>query len=153
MPTCCLLSRENILGWLEQSGLEYVPLNDPPSSYEYGVVIKQGNVAILWHKNDEVVELQSTPTFNDEIAKSFFDLNDTSRDNVVCKLREKILSLDIRHNIVTSEKKRLFGFTLRIYLPKTLSKIDLLNAYGKINEIRDVAGQYIFPIMMEGITL
>lgn len=147
------MSRENILGWLEQSGLEYVPLKDPPSNYEYGVVIKQGNVAVLWHKNDEVVELQSTPTFNDQITASFFDLNDASRDNVVCKLREKILSLDIRHNIVASEKERLFGFTLRIYLPKTLSKIDLLNAHGRINEIRDVVGQYISPIMVQGITL
>ena len=147
------MSRENILEWLEQSGLEYVPLNDPPPGYEYGVVIKQGRVAVLWHKNDEVVELQSTPTFNDEITKSFFDLNEASRDNVVCKLREKILGLNIRHNIVASEKEHLFGFTLRIYLPKTLSKIDLLNAHGRINEIRDVVGQYIPPIMTEGITL
>ena len=58
-----------------------------------------------------------------------------------------------RHNIVASEKERLFGFTLRIYLPKTLSKIDLLNEYGRINEILNVVGQYISPIMMEGITL
>ena len=42
---------------------------------------------------------------------------------------------------------------MRIYLPKTLSKIDLLNAHGRISEIRDVVGQYIPPIMTEGITL
>lgn len=147
------MSRKNILEWLKQSGLKYIPLKTPPPDYEYGVVIKQSSVAVLWHKNDEIVELQSTPTFNDEITKSFFDLNDASRDNVVCKLREKILGLDIRHNIVASKKEHLFGFTLRIYLPKTLSKIDLLDAHGRINEIKDVVGRYIPPIMAEEITL
>lgn len=143
------MGRETVLEWLNQSGFEHTILKDPPPSYEYAAVIKQNLIMVLWHKNDDVVELQSTPVFNDAITKSFFDMPDTSRDNVVCKLREKILGLDIRHNIVASKKEHLFGFTLRIYLPKTLSKIDLLNACGRITEIRDVVGQYIVPIIGE----
>ncbi|MCE2498820.1 MAG: hypothetical protein J4F28_07540 [Nitrosopumilaceae archaeon] len=141
------MDRETILEWLNHSGLEYDVFDDLPPTYEYGVVIKRSTVVVFWHKNDDVIELQSTPVFNDEITKSFFGMNDTSRNNVSCKLREKILNLDIRHNIVAVEKENLFGFTLRIYLPKTLSKIDLLNAHGKITEIRDVVGQYIAPII------
>jgi len=147
------LDRTTILEWLNQLGYEYTVLEDLPPSYEYGVVIKKSTVIVFWHKNDDVIELQSTPTFNDSITKSFFDMNDASRENVSCKLREKLLGLNIRHNIVALKKEHLFGFTLKIYLPKTLSKIDLLNAHDRITEIRDVMGQYIAPIIAEETTL
>ena len=141
-----------MLEWLNQLGYNYEILEDLPPSYEYGVVIKNSTVIVFWHKNDDVIELQLTPTFNDKITKSFFDMNNTSRVNVSCKLREKLLALNIRHNIVASKKDHLFGFTLRIYLPNTLSKIDLLNAHERITEIRDVIGLYVSPIIAEGIT-
>ena len=60
-----------------------------------------------------------------------------------------MLGLEIRHNIAVSEKERIFGFTLGIYLPNALSRVCPLNSHGRISGIRSVVGQSIIQIMRE----
>ena len=82
-----LLGRKAVPGWLEQSGLGYDHLKDAPEMYEYAVAIKRDNIAVLWHRSDGVVELQCTPTFNDDITKDFFARHAASGDSTASKLR------------------------------------------------------------------
>ncbi len=136
-----------VLNWLKQSNLEYVVLQDPPPSYEYAVAVKKTRIIVLWHKNTGVVEMQYTPKFNDDITKKFFGLSTASRSEVVCNLREMLLSLNVRHNVIVNDRESFFGFSLMVYLPEEPSKVELLNGYNRIIEIRDLVDQRILFLM------
>ena len=141
-----------MLGWLKQSNLEYVVLQDPPSSYKYAVAIKKTHIVILWHKNTGIIEMQYTPKFNDDITKRFFGLSMASRRDMECSLREILLGLNVRHNIIVNDRESFFGFSLMIYLSEEPSKVEMLDGYNKIIEIRDLINQRIFSLMDHAIT-
>ena len=144
------MNRDTIENWLKQLNLDYVVLKEPPPSYEYAMAIKQSHVIILRHKNTGIVEMQYTTKFNDDVTKRFFALNETPRNEIVCSLRELLLGLDVRHNIIVNDRQSFFGFSLMAYLPESLSKTDLLDRYHRILEIRDLVGQRIIPLMDGG---
>ena len=110
-------------------------------------IVKQTHVVILWHKNTGVVEMQYTPKFNDDVTRRFFELSVASRGEVVCSLRETLLSLQVRHNVIVNDRKSFFGFSLMVYLPEAPSKIEMFNGYNRILEIRDLIDQRIFSLM------
>ena len=138
-----------VLDWLEQSGHKYVVLQDPPPSYEYAVAVKETHVIILWHRNTGTIEVQYTSKFNDDITKKFFELDTVSRMDIEGDLREMLAGLNIRHKIITNGQELFFGFSLMVYLPEEPSKIDMINGYNRIIEIRDLVDRRIFSLTVK----
>ena len=147
------MNKKVVLDWLGQSEHEYMVFKDPPPNYEYAVAIKKTHVIILWHKNTGTIEMQYTPRFNDDITKGFFGSSPASRREVECSLREMLLGLNVRHNIIVNDQKLFFGFSLMVYLPEEPSKIDMINGYNRIIEIRDLVDQRIFSLMERAVAI
>ena len=132
------MDKGTIAGWLEELRWEYVVLKEPPPSYDYAAAIKHSRIIVLLHKNTGIVELQYTTQFVDEVAKRFFKMAPKEQNRITIQLKEALVRADIRHKIITHEKKSFFGFSLGIYLPGDPIVTDLLNSSSKMLEIKDL---------------
>ena len=122
--------------WLDDERLEHTTLNPPPPSSEFGVHVGTSGVVILGHENSGIVEIQHTYSFDGEWTARFFELGGQLDDGIKDEVSTLLISLDIRHQIISNKRENFFGISMYFLLEKDTSMTDFFNKYYKILEAK-----------------